>query len=267
MLELYHASHSTCSQKVRLCLAEKGLDWVDRPISFDRRDHLDPEYLKLNPNGVVPTLVHDGVPLIESSVLVEYLDEVFPAPPLSPSGATGRARMRAWLRYIDEVPTVAVRVPSFTHVFAPMRFGRLTDADFAKHAERLPLRRQFYRKMSQKGFGEDEMDNALRQIRQTAERIAAAVEATGGPYVMGKRLTLPDITLTPSIERMADLGYAWLWERDLPATVAWRAAIRARPSFETAFYVGSHMSEKYPEFFDAGGALSRLPPFEERRAG
>src|SRR5258708_39702893 len=58
MLELYHNIISTCSQKVRLCFAEKGLTYVDRHIEFSERGHLSPEYLKLNPNGVVPTLVH-----------------------------------------------------------------------------------------------------------------------------------------------------------------------------------------------------------------
>ena len=61
--------------------------------------------------------------------------------------------MRGWMRYIDEVPTVAVRVPSFANLFAPMRFTNTSDADFQKHTDRLPLRKQFYERMTQKGFG------------------------------------------------------------------------------------------------------------------
>jgi glutathione S-transferase len=109
MLELYNFAESTCSQKVRLCLAEKGLAFVDHRVDYAAREHLSPNYLKLNPNGVVPTLIHHGQPIIESSVIVDYLDEVFPDPKLSPEGAVGCARMRAWLHYIDEVPTSAVR--------------------------------------------------------------------------------------------------------------------------------------------------------------
>lgn len=63
MLELYHAHISTCSQKVRLCLAEKDLAWTGHPIDFATGAHLTPSYLKLNPNGVVPTLLDDGRPL------------------------------------------------------------------------------------------------------------------------------------------------------------------------------------------------------------
>ena len=78
MLELYHAPQSTCSQKVRIALAEKNLDWTERRVNLPKNEQLRPEYLKLNPNGVVPTLVHDGKVIIDSSVILEYLDEVFP---------------------------------------------------------------------------------------------------------------------------------------------------------------------------------------------
>ena len=69
MLALYNNAYSTCSQKVRLCLHEKGLDWEDRQINFRLNEHLAPDYLKINPNGVVPTLVHDGNPVVDSSVI------------------------------------------------------------------------------------------------------------------------------------------------------------------------------------------------------
>jgi len=52
MLELYHAPQSTCSQKVRIVLAEKGLDWTERRINLNANEQLKSEYLKLNPNGV-----------------------------------------------------------------------------------------------------------------------------------------------------------------------------------------------------------------------
>ncbi|MEM1103907.1 MAG: glutathione S-transferase family protein, partial [Pseudomonadota bacterium] len=82
MLALYHSPYSTCSQKVRLCLAEKGLDYEKRDVDLARQEHLTEAYLALNPNGVVPTLVHDDAVVIDSSVICEYLDEVFPETPL-----------------------------------------------------------------------------------------------------------------------------------------------------------------------------------------
>ena len=82
MLELYHNDMSTCSQKARLALAEKGLDWASHHMRLRAGDQHKPEYLALNPNGVVPTLVHDGAVIIESTVINEYLDDEFAAPAL-----------------------------------------------------------------------------------------------------------------------------------------------------------------------------------------
>ena len=100
MLELYGAPQSTCSQKVRLTLAEKNLNFVEHKMKLFQNDQLKPEYLKLNPNGVVPTLVDDGTPIIDLSVIMEYLDEVYPEIALSPAEPKQRAHMRAWLRFL-----------------------------------------------------------------------------------------------------------------------------------------------------------------------
>mgnify|MGYP001811945756 CR=1 FL=1 len=169
-------------------------------------EHLEPEDLKLNPNGVVPTLVHDGAVLIESSAIIEYLDEILPEPPLAPSDPVGRAHMRAWLRYIEEVPTVAVRVPTFANILAPMRFAKTSDSEFRDHAAKLPLRKEFYERMSQDGFRREDFENAMDQLRQTCERIDAAIRETGGPWVMGEQFTQVDLLLMPAIDRMEDLG-------------------------------------------------------------
>ena len=72
MLVLYHASHSTCSQKVRMVLHEKSVAFEEVRIDLGKKEQLNPDYLALNPNGVVPTLVDDGIPIIESSVICEY---------------------------------------------------------------------------------------------------------------------------------------------------------------------------------------------------
>lgn len=99
MIELYHAPTSTCSQKVRMCLFEKDVEWISRPLNLASDEHLTPAYLAINPNGVVPTLVHDDKPIIDSSVICEYLDEIFTLPRLSPSDPVRRAAMRSWMRF------------------------------------------------------------------------------------------------------------------------------------------------------------------------
>ena len=104
MLTLYHFDRSTAAQKVRLSLAEKGLKWKSRIIdpSLDAREQHDPEYLRLNPRGVVPTLIHDGKAIRESQVIVEYLEDVFSTPSLRPADPFQRAQMRIWTKLIDE---------------------------------------------------------------------------------------------------------------------------------------------------------------------
>ena len=102
MLELYHNDMSTCAQKVRFAMAEKGVSWQSRHLDLRARDHQTPEYLRLNPNAVVPTIVHDGTVIIESTVINEYIDDAFPGPALRPADAIGRARMRLWTKQLDE---------------------------------------------------------------------------------------------------------------------------------------------------------------------
>ena len=111
-LELFHHDASTCSQKVRICLAEKGIDWVNRPVDLGAGENLTPEYLAINPNGVVPTLVHDGTVILESTFINEYLDEVFPDPPLRPADPAAKARMRGWGKMADDYGLSAVRIPT-----------------------------------------------------------------------------------------------------------------------------------------------------------
>jgi glutathione S-transferase len=233
-VELFHSPISTCSQKVRLALAEKRLDYVDRMIDFTTLEHLSPSYLAINPNGVVPAIRHQGVAVIDSSVICEYLDEVFPDPPLSPSTAPGRAAMRAWLRYLEEVPTVAIRVPSFNAFFAaPMR--AMGEAAFEAMRSRMPLRRQFYARMGDAGFDAAETGHSMERLHAALERAEAALAK--GPWLLGEQFTIADIAYAPTIVRMADLGLAPMWDH-LPGIAGWYDRLQRRRSFAVAYYPG-----------------------------
>ncbi|MEP4379575.1 MAG: glutathione S-transferase family protein [Alphaproteobacteria bacterium] len=251
-LELYHAAHSTCSQKVRICLAEKGIEWVSRPVDFSTRGNLAPEYMAINPNGVVPAFVHDGTPIIESTVMCEYLDEVWPdVPRLSPDDPKKRAEMRAWLRFIDEVPSMAVRVPSFQNVFLD-RFKEMSEEEYAAFRDSNTLRRDFFMRMNQTGFNDDEYENSMLQLRATVERMEEALTREG-PWLIGAQFTIADICLAPLFERMEELSLSDMWD-DAPAVTDWFARIKGRPSFEEAFYPGSRLGEVYPELREKASA-------------
>ena len=73
-LHLLHFQGSSCSQKVRILLAEKGIAWESHPVDLLRQAHATPWFLGINPRGVVPVLVHDGVVHVESNDIMEYLD-------------------------------------------------------------------------------------------------------------------------------------------------------------------------------------------------
>jgi glutathione S-transferase len=244
-LELYDAPQSTCSQRVRFVLHAKGLAFEEHRLDLFAGDQLRPDYLKLNPNGVVPTLVHDGTPVVDSSVIMEYLEEVFPdRRTFAPADASGRARMRALMRFIDEVPTPAIRVPSYNLAFLP-HFRSMSEEAFRALADAKPLRREFLLRMGRTGFPEAEMNEALGRLRRAITRLDDEIRASGGPWLLGARMTLADIAIMPVIVRMADIRLGHRWS-DRPAVATWLEAIRADPAFAPTYYEGSLLTEKYP---------------------
>jgi glutathione S-transferase len=242
---LYNAPQSTCSQRVRFVLNAKKISFAEIKLDLLAGDQLKPDYLALNPNGVVPTLDHDGAIVIDSSVIIEYLDEVVPTPEsFTPRDPVTRARMRALMRFIDEMPAAAVRVPTFNLAFLP-RFAAMSEEEFLAFAESKPLRKEFMLTMGRKGFPQKEMDAATQRLRRTYERMDSEIEKSGGPWLLGEEISLADIALMPAIVRMADLGQETAWQ-DLPRVERWYDAIRAHPAFRPTYYPGSLLTERIP---------------------
>jgi glutathione S-transferase len=242
---LYNAPQSTCSQRVRFVLNAKKLPFSEVKLDLLAGDQLKPVYLALNPNGVVPTLDHDGAIVIDSSVIMEYLDEIEPeAASFTPHDPVERARMRTLMHFMDEMPAPAVRVPTFNLAFLP-RFAAMSEEEFVAFAESKPLRREFMLAMGRKGFPQAEMDAAMGRLRRTYERMDAEIEKSGGPWLLGKEISLADVMVMPAIVRMADLGQEAAWQ-DLPRVQRWYDAIRAHPSFVPTYYPGSLLTERFP---------------------
>jgi glutathione S-transferase len=242
---LYNAPQSTCSQRVRFVLNAKGQKFEEKRLDLLAGDQLKPDYLALNPNGVVPTLDHDGQLVIDSTVIIEYLDEVLPDEAnFTPRDPVKRAAMRALMRFIDEMPAASVRIPTFNIAFLP-RFAAMTEDEFLAFAESKPLRKEFMLAMGRKGFPQKEMDGAMGRLRRTYERMDREIEASGGPWLQGKEMTLADISLMPAIVRMNDLKRGDDWA-DLPRVVKWFEMIRAHPAFKPTYYKGSLLTEMFP---------------------
>jgi glutathione S-transferase len=244
-LVLFNAPQSTCSQRVRFALHAKGLPFEERKLDLFAGDQLKPEYLKINPNGVVPSLLHDDRAVVDSSVIMEYLDEVFPATErLVPGDAAERASMRALMRFIDEVPAAAIRVPSYNLAFLPA-FQAMSEEEFRALAESKPLRKEFLLTMGRSGFSDAEMKTSMERLARSVRRMDDAIRASGGPFMLGAAITLADIAIMPVIGRLKDINLTSMWDAH-PAVGTWLEKIEAHPAYAKTYYFGSLLTEKYP---------------------
>jgi glutathione S-transferase len=101
MLKLYDFPMSPRARKVRIVLAEKGLQYEKVTIDITKGEQKKPEFLAINPYGKVPALQDDGVTLYESTIIMEYLNDKYPNPPLLPLDPGQRARARVLMHYAD----------------------------------------------------------------------------------------------------------------------------------------------------------------------
>jgi glutathione S-transferase len=240
-LTLYCFPQSTCSQKVRLALWEKGIPFEERHVDHKNREHLSDWYLKLNPNGVVPTLTDGDDVIIDSSVILEYLEEVYPDHAMSPDNPVKRAHMRKWLRYLEEVPTPAIRVPSFNKHLAK-RYENMEDDAYQAMTEAHPVRKHFYKRMNKTGFSAEETAESIDRLDSAAQRVSDALESHGKDWIMGDMLTIVDPAYMPTVDRMIDLGLGdMIFDR--PALKAWYERYAKRPAFEKTFYEGARLTD------------------------
>jgi glutathione S-transferase len=228
-LHLWHGDLSSCSQRVRITLAEKGLEWESHPISIPDNEHATPEYQAINPDGLVPAFVHDGVLMIESKDIIQYLDTAFPAPPLRPDGEEGQRQLQKW---VDDADTEQSDLKLLSHEFLFRPRKKMTPEDVEAFAA---------------SHRNKELVEFIREWQSadlfSADRIAAAVDRThayfaeldgalsgGGPWIMGGQFTLAEAAWMPNVHRM------WLMDWPLgryPNLSAWFERARQRPSFVT----------------------------------
>lgn len=242
---LYNAPQSTCSQRVRYALHAKGQAFTEHKLDLFSGDQLTPDYLAINPNGVVPALLDGAAPVIDSAVILEYLEDILPdVAPMRPADPLAVARMRAMMRFIDEVPAASIRIPSYNIAFLPNYQAMTADA-FQALCDSKPLRREFLMRMGRTGFPQADMDEALGRLSRGVARMADWLAQGGGPWLMGRDLSLADVMVMPVIVRMDDIALGHLWD-GFPAVAAWLDAIRATPAFAPTYYHGSLLTEKYP---------------------
>jgi len=228
-LELYHNDISVCAQKVRIVLFEKGEPWKSHHLNLRRGDQFDPAYMKLNPNGVVPTLVHDGRVVIESNAIIEYLDEAFPEPPLRPADEAARETMRGWFRKVDERVHPMTGVLSIGVAFRHEYIAEGPEA-IAKAVDSSPDegKRQAKRALIEHGLEAPFFGLAVAAVDGFLGEMEAGLQKTG--WLAGDRYSLADIALMPYLARFDMLGMESFWS-GRPALADWLARIKARPAY------------------------------------
>ncbi len=224
VLELYHNINSVCAQKVRIALKEKGKDAQEHSLTL-RGDQNEPHYLKLNANGVVPTLVHDGVPIVESSLILYYIDETFPDPPLMPKAPLQRFRVHMYNKLIDEYVHNSCTILTFATAFRP-NFLKVPREVWLAEIDKAPLKRRAEYKRSV-------IEHGL--LSWMADSLAR------GPYLAGDSFSNAECAVIPYILRLELLKLDRLWA-GYPAVADWWARMRARPSVKAAIF--DRMTEK-----------------------
>lgn len=253
MLELYHNNMSVCAQKVRLVVREKGLEVAEHHLNLRKGDQFAPDYMKLNPNGVVPTLVHDGRPVIESTLIAEYLDEAFPDPPLRPEDLVLRAEMRRWANIPDQGLHAACGTVSqciaFRHQFLALPEAE-REASIASTPD--PARRERKRLGLELGMDAPHAPDAVRLYDKVLGRMETAL-ADGRTWLVGDQYTLADVALTPYVQRLDHLQLAWMWDAR-PGLAGWVERIRERPNFAA---MRDYFDDGYLTLMEREGAVAR----------
>ncbi len=230
MLKLYHGLTSVCSVKVRIGLAEIGLEYESHVLDLPKGDQHHPDYLKINPDAVVPTLIDDGLVLYESSLILEYLDREYNDGNLMPDGKAEEAGARLWLLRCLSVHD-AVNSLSFSTAHRDRTLASKTPDQIGAMLANMP---DPVKRMKRK----DLLDNGLasifvQQALLNLDRIFSDMNSTlsSNAWMSGTDFGITDIALVSYIDRLQKLGFEGLWMEDQPGIGDWLDKMQSRPSF------------------------------------
>lgn len=236
MLELYHHGSSAAAAKVRFALEEKRLPWVGHYVDLLRGEQFDPRFLAVNPRAMVPALLHDGNTIVESTVICEYLEEVFPQPALYPDTPVLRAAARLWTKAVDEDlhPACSAITYVVSHRHTILRNGAQKFEDFLKapSSESLEARKLKFQWIEH-GLAAPGAADKIRLYDRYLHKMEEALAHRD--WLVGPRFSIADIALAPYVNRLAMLEMRGLWENGrLPRLEVWFGRIAARPAFKAA---------------------------------
>ena len=232
MLELYTHPMSPCAQKVRIVLAEKGLDWIKHHVELSQKENLTEAYLKLNPLGVVPTLVHDGKAVIESNVICEYLEDVYPEPSLRPNSHYEAANMRLWMKHVDNKLHPSCGALQWPLVMRPALMEK-TEEERQALLEKVPEkpRRERQKRLVAYGLDAPDVVDAVHVYRKTILHMEEMLKEF--KWIVSNSFSLADASLAPYFQTILQFGWDEMYV-DCPRVIDWYDRCRSRESYKTS---------------------------------
>jgi len=241
---LFHWEPNANSGKPMLALMEKGVAFESCYTDLLAFDQHKPEYLAMNPSGQIPTMIHDGLVLTESTIIMEYVDDAFEGPPLRPPDAWERWNMRRWCKFLDEYYGPSLSMIGWSVFIGPMVRDR--DPDELRAAlDRIPMpeRRKAWETAIYNLFTEEQLAESRRRVAYGAGLIEDALSKT--PWLAGSCYSLADIdgfnmcyALPLSLPEVAN-------EQAMPHLHEWLRNIYARPAVKRTWAMGrTRMAER-----------------------
>ncbi len=242
MLELYHAEPVANSMKVLICLKEKKLSYVSHYVNLLLFEQHEPEFVAINPNGQVPVLVHDDNVITESTVINEYLDDVFPEIPLRPADPVCRARMRIWNKFVDEYFCPALSMIGW-HLMVRKVVQGLDRDQLDKLLAKIPLQEQRDKWATVAGdsFTEEQLADSRRKLRVSIDRAEAILGESS--WLAGAEYSLADLNSYSMIAGVDRLHPEIFNKDNAPQTWDWLQRMQDRPAVQEAM----EMQNKVPE--------------------
>jgi glutathione S-transferase len=231
MARLYVMHHATCARKALHALLEKGAPI--ETVEVERSYLVTPEYRRMNPDGVVPTLLlDDGAVLVESTVIMRYIDEAYGGPSLTPADPLRRARMNLWMKLIDEKYFPGLGWPTFA-TFLKQMFG--DPLDEVRLQAMLDSLTDYIIRVTREDCIRHGLDSGfvavgLARLREMLDRMEASL--ADHHWLADDTLTLADSAMAAIMLRLDEFGLAPAWESRLPRVTDWYRRLAARPSMQ-----------------------------------
>ena len=235
-LTLYHHGSSVCAAKVRFHLAEKQLEWDGIYIDILKGEQFTPEFLAVNPKAVVPSLIHNDQVINESTVICEYLDNVWQDSSLHPKDPLEYAKVRYWSKALDEElhPACGELTFAASHRHTLFKLGEKALQEFLDSTPDLSVTARWHerkKELVQLGFDAPGADEKVKLYDLYLHKMEDALKQHD--WLAGDRFTHADVGLTPYVNRLAMMSMSKMWEDGrLPHVEDWWQRITSRPTFK-----------------------------------